>query len=656
MYRHSLSTEVRADGSPTAGRRRRVLGRARRQSRTARADGRKERVSARRKHRDDHRALRGREMVALSHNVRGCGDPPEDAKPEDAYGRPTWRSPISRGRCESLRRWATWSVFGGKMPRPSGTPTRAIIAVATAVAVLGFAGLVFWRLRASPATSCAERDPCLSACNRGDDEACVDLGVDYRFAEHGKRDLAAAEATLSRVCAKTGAGCQDLANLYRDAKGFEAKAPQAQALHARAIDSMDALCRGGDGRACILLGNLVDSERWPDRDPSRASKAYGLGLPLLQASCDHKDPRACAAVSGIYGRALGVPQDARRSYELEARACELGDRRSCRDAGHTYLKGRTELPADPVRGMDLLRRSCDLRDAASCWMVGEAYAYGRELTKDESKAAVFFGLACDLNDPSGCSSLARLDPKRSRELKKRALELAEKGCANDRYVDCDSVAYADEAQKAAMAARAQQITGEACDAGDEYGCSQLVRRIKTDDPTAAEAARVRGCALGWISLCTAEASDKPPQAAAPVASAESTPTAPLRWRTVHAGGASLAQKIKTEIAGSASSDSKVVVYVGATWCKPCRAFQRYRNDPRVVEALRGAVIIELDMDDWTTTDFKSLGYDVVGVPVFIAVDHDGRAKGPSITSSVWGDDVPENMAPPLLRFIASIHG
>jgi thiol-disulfide isomerase/thioredoxin len=125
------------------------------------------------------------------------------------------------------------------------------------------------------------------------------------------------------------------------------------------------------------------------------------------------------------------------------------------------------------------------------------------------------------------------------------------------------------------------------------------------------------------------------------------------WAVIVKGG-SLASAVKAEVAKAQATGKKPVVYIGATWCPPCKAIKKFKADKQMVTAFEGAHIIELDVDDWSAADLAGLGYKANAVPVFIAVDKEGKAKGPTIDGGAWGDNIPANMAPPLGKFFASI--
>ena len=118
------------------------------------------------------------------------------------------------------------------------------------------------------------------------------------------------------------------------------------------------------------------------------------------------------------------------------------------------------------------------------------------------------------------------------------------------------------------------------------------------------------------------------------------------------GGGGLAPLLKTELEKAKQKGLKPVIYIGATWCKPCKAIKGYREDPMMLDALSGTYVIDLDIDEWKPPDLRPFGFNAGVVPYFYVVDGEGRSTGRTITSSVWAEDIPVNMAPPLKAFFA----
>lgn len=87
----------------------------------------------------------------------------------------------------------------------------------------------------------------------------------------------------------------------------------------------------------------------------------------------------------------------------------------------------------------------------------------------------------------------------------------------------------------------------------------------------------------------------------------------------------------------------------ADWCPPCHALADSLGDARMIEAFRGTYIIRLDIDEWER-QLSGTDFIVLGVPAFYELNRDGTPADRSITGAAWGQDIPENMAPPLQAF------
>ena len=67
----------------------------------------------------------------------------------------------------------------------------------------------------------------------------------------------------------------------------------------------------------------------------------------------------------------------------------------------------------------------------------------------------------------------------------------------------------------------------------------------------------------------------------------------------------------------------------------------------MVAAFDGVYLIRLNADKW---GWGGNGFDFDGIPVFFKLDSQGQPNGEVIDGSAWGDNIPENMAPPLDEF------
>lgn len=126
---------------------------------------------------------------------------------------------------------------------------------------------------------------------------------------------------------------------------------------------------------------------------------------------------------------------------------------------------------------------------------------------------------------------------------------------------------------------------------------------------------------------------------------------PATRRVVHVDSyLPLDAQLRAHAARARAAGLRPYLYAHASWCGPCNAIARYAADPRMVRAYEGTYIIEADIDHVSDADLRASGFVVRGIPAWYGVGPDGRHDGRVITGAAWGDDVPENMAPPLERF------
>lgn len=119
--------------------------------------------------------------------------------------------------------------------------------------------------------------------------------------------------------------------------------------------------------------------------------------------------------------------------------------------------------------------------------------------------------------------------------------------------------------------------------------------------------------------------------------------------TVPVGDGDLQKTLDEHIALAKAAKLTPYVELWATWCPPCKKLEASMGDERMQKAFAGVYLIRLDSDEWGDK-LKPAGFDNSSIPVFFEIDDTGKPTGRSINGGAWGEDVPENMAPPLDGF------
>ncbi len=116
-----------------------------------------------------------------------------------------------------------------------------------------------------------------------------------------------------------------------------------------------------------------------------------------------------------------------------------------------------------------------------------------------------------------------------------------------------------------------------------------------------------------------------------------------------AGDVALA--VRQAMAAAAAEEHRLVVYVGAVWCEPCRRFHEAaaRGD---LDAVFGSVtLFEFDLDR-DGARLAAAGYSSAYVPLFALPSADGRASGEQVDGAIKGDGAVPFVVARLARLLA----
>lgn len=96
-----------------------------------------------------------------------------------------------------------------------------------------------------------------------------------------------------------------------------------------------------------------------------------------------------------------------------------------------------------------------------------------------------------------------------------------------------------------------------------------------------------------------------------------------------------------------------VVELGMPECPPCTVVAESLDIPRMKDAFAGVYLIRLNVHEWSG-QLRPQGFEGNIYPVFYALGDGGRPDGRKIDGNAWGENTPENMAPPLKAFFAGL--
>jgi thiol-disulfide isomerase/thioredoxin len=121
---------------------------------------------------------------------------------------------------------------------------------------------------------------------------------------------------------------------------------------------------------------------------------------------------------------------------------------------------------------------------------------------------------------------------------------------------------------------------------------------------------------------------------------------------LHPQDGDLQAMLKTEAQKANAKGLMPVAEFDATWCPPCQAIDTAlkENNELMVKAYDGTYIIKMDVDEWVWDDGRVQNFAFDGIPVYFKLDANGEQTGEVIDGNAWGDNIPENMAPPMAKF------
>lgn len=109
--------------------------------------------------------------------------------------------------------------------------------------------------------------------------------------------------------------------------------------------------------------------------------------------------------------------------------------------------------------------------------------------------------------------------------------------------------------------------------------------------------------------------------------------------------------VRDELARARADGRDLVVYVGATWCEPCKEIHDAAEAGRLDAAFSTLRLLEFDLDR-DEARLAAAGYTTKLVPLFVAPGEDGRATDNRFAGSYKGHSAVAVTTPRLERLLA----
>jgi thiol-disulfide isomerase/thioredoxin len=117
-------------------------------------------------------------------------------------------------------------------------------------------------------------------------------------------------------------------------------------------------------------------------------------------------------------------------------------------------------------------------------------------------------------------------------------------------------------------------------------------------------------------------------------SSKATGSGGIEWVEIGRVG-NIADMVKDELARAQADKKDLLVYVGATWCEPCKHFYDASKKGELGTELANVRLLKFDFDRHGTSLAKA-GYDAPYIPLFVRPEDDGRGGSQRSMGSVKG--------------------
>lgn len=352
-------------------------------------------------------------------------------------------------------------------------------------------GAPFAQLPSGPSCDADNPETCPALCDKGEADACDELGVAYAKGDTSLgRDDAKAETLFIKACElKDKQGCTNGAVFYFEGKTKVIDGP-------RAVEMGKAGCALKSGRACNFAGVILADGKGVEGDKAGA-------FALFQQACEQKHYEGCENLARSYRDGAGVEASLEKAIETYELACDNGMGDSCSDLAN-ILSDEDRSKEDRARMMPLYEKSCALKSPFGCSNLGHFL-----LKTDPPRAVDPLDDACTGGRGRACEDLGLLLYAGGEGVEKNPVEARRvfaRGCENGHMNSC-----ANEGIMLSLGEggpvdldEAAEYLKEACDAKHEKACGRLGVVLASSDPDAAKPLLTTACKVSkFTDACDA---------------------------------------------------------------------------------------------------------------------------------------------------------